>query len=319
MASIQELVEKIQKQSEIDKKKINAMIDEKYEEFSGVINREAAAHLVAQDLGVDIPKSNASKLQIKNIVPGMRNINFIARILKISPINEFSKKNGEPGKVVNVFVSDGTGYTRIPLWNDQVKMVEDEILKIGDTIQVLNGMSKENIYGEVEIAIGKFGAIKKIEDEEVLPNLDFMKKSYLTEASSRVNISELVPGEFEVRGTVVQVFKGNFIFSPESDEKGLVVSCMIDDETGNIRVVFFRELAEKVLGTSTKKLEEVSQDARYDFVRDRLVGKELIISGRVKNNKFFKTLEIVADSVKDLNPLEESKRIADELEAKIGG
>jgi len=31
-----------------------------------------------------------------------------------------------------------------------------------------------------------------------------------------------------------------------------------------------------------------------------------------------KTLEIVADSVKDLNPLEESKRITEELEAKIG-
>lgn len=293
------------------------MVEEKYDEHSGMINMQAAAHLVAKDLGVDLPKNSGSRLQIKNMVAGMRNVNVVGRIFKISPVNEFKKKNGEAGRVVNLFISDGTGYTRIPLWNDQVDMVEDETVKVGDAIQVMNGMSKENIYGEVEVTIGRFGAIRKIDNDESIPDLGSLGKNYFQESNARMNISDLVPGKSEIRGTVVQLFKGKFLF--ESDgEKGMVVSCVMDDGSDDIRAVFFMDLAENVSGTTAGELEKMEPDARYDLIKKNILGKEIIVSGNVKNNKFFKTLEIVADSVKDLNPLEESKRVAEEIEAQIG-
>ncbi len=317
MASLEELVSNIQKQSNITAEKINALIDDKCLEFSGMITKEAAAHLVAREIGVKLPTADSTKLQIKNLVPGMRGVNIIGRVFKVTPINEFQKRNGEKGKVANLFISDGTGYTRVPLWNDQVKIVEEEIVKVGDAIQVFGGFSKENIYGEVEVSIGKFGGLRKVEDEYLAPSLESVGKNYFSEGG-QVKIAELVPGDFEIRGTIVQVSRGNFIFETDTGEKAMVISCLVDDGTGDIRTVLFRNVAEQVSGLSAKELENMDIDARLDLIKRNMLGKEVVVAGKVKKNKFFDSLEIIADSVKDINPLEESKRVAEELEAKIG-
>ena len=318
MASADSLVTIIEKKSKMGKDKINDMVDDKYAEFGGMITREAAAHLVAKTIGIELPKSIGSKLQIKNLMTGMRGVNLVGRIFKISPVNEFQKKNGDKGKVANVFVSDGTGYTRVPLWNDQVRMVEEEVINVGDAVEVINAMTKENVYGEVEIMIGKFGGLKIVEDDEGIPSLENVNKSYVSDSRSRSNIADLVPGKSEIRGTVVQVFRGKFIFG-EGNDRGLVISCVIDDGTADIRVVFFRELAEKVSGAVPSDLEEMGEQARLEAMKKVLIGKELVISGNVKKNDFFKALELIADSATDLNPLEESKKLVEEVEAKIGG
>jgi hypothetical protein len=127
-----------------------------------------------------------------------------------------------------------------------------------------------------------------------------------------------VPGNFDVRGIIVQVFKGNFLFESDGGEKAMFISCLIDDGTGDIRTVFFRGLAEQISGATAAELDAMDVAARHDVVRRGVLGKEIMISGKVKNNSFFNTLEMVADAVEDINPIEESKRLVEELEAKIG-
>lgn len=318
MANLEEIVAILQKQAKMTAEQVNALIEDKSIEFSGMITKEAAAHLVARDLDITLPMGESNKLQVKNLVPGMRNVNIVGRVFKVSPINEFQKKNGEKGRVANVFISDGTGYTRVPLWNDQVKIVEDELIKVGDAVQIFGGLSKENMYGEVEISVGKFGGLRKLDDEYAAPSMESIGRSYFSEGG-QVRIAELVPGSFDVRGTVVNVFKGNFLFDSDSGEKAMVISCLVDDGTGDIRTVMFRETAERISDLSPAELEAMEPEARQDLVRRRIVGKELVFSGRVKKNKFFDSLELVAESFKDLNPLEESKRIVEEIELRMGG
>ena len=137
------LISIIEKKGKMENSKVNNLIDDKYAEFGGMITREAAAHLVAKGIGIELPKATGTKLQIKNIMAGMRGVNLVGRIFKISPVNEFQKKNGDKGRVANVFVSDGTGYTRVPLWNDQVDMVQEEVINVGDAVEVVNAMTKE--------------------------------------------------------------------------------------------------------------------------------------------------------------------------------
>lgn len=307
----------ISKKSGKEMRVIDEMVEDKLLEFSGMINREAALHLVARELDVELPKSDGSRLQVKNLVTGMRNVGFVGRIFKISPINEFSKKNGDRGKVANVFISDGTGYTRVPLWNDQVKMVEDEMLKVGDAVQIVGAMTKDNIYGEVEVAIGKFGAIKKIDDDSV-PSLESVGRNIFSSGTARVKIVDLVPGNFEISGTIVNVFRGNFVFETDSGEKAIFISCSIDDGSSEIRSVFFKSLAEEISKLTAKDLETLVPDQRLELARSRVMGMEVVVSGKVKKNKFFDRLEMVADSVKPINPLEESKRLVGEIEARIG-
>jgi hypothetical protein len=83
-------------------------------------------------------------------------------------------------------------------------------------------------------------------------------------------------------------------------------------------VTFFRNTAEQVLGISAKEIAAVGEPNRYDLVREKLLGKELVIQGRVKKNKDFNRFELTASGIKEINPLEESKRIAEELERDNG-
>jgi replication factor A1 len=161
--SFEEILKEIVSKSGLSEQKILEKINEKYEEFSGLITKEGAAYIVARDLGIDLSAlERKRRLQIKNIFPGMKNINVIGRVFKISPITEFSRQNGTIGRVCNVFIGDETGFFRLPLWNDQVGNVEDRLVQEGDVVQITNGVARENIFGDIEISLGKYGNIRVI-------------------------------------------------------------------------------------------------------------------------------------------------------------
>lgn len=318
MVSLDEIVSEIEKNAKIPRNDILSMVAQKYDEMSGLITQEGAALLVAKDSGVMIKNGASKRLQIKNIVPGMRNIIFTGRLLKTTPAREFTKKNGEKGRVSNMFLSDGTGQIRVPLWNEQVDMIENETFKIGDVVEITGGYSRDNIYGDVEVSVTKSGMIKRIDDDGSMPMMGDMEKRYFSNSPMQSKIADLVPGNFEVRGMISKVFRGNFLFDTNEGEKGMVVSCEVDDGTGAIRTVFFREVAESISNVTVKDLESLDPDKRMEKVGKMLVLRDVVVSGKVKKSDFFDGLEMVANSVKPINPLEESKRIASELELRLG-
>jgi replication factor A1 len=332
--SLEEILAEIEKFSGLSREDVIRRVEEKKREFADMLTEEGAAYLVANELGLDLLERRRRQLEIKNIVAGMRNVNFIGRVFNITPIINFERQDGSFGKVVNIFVGDDTGFVRITLWNDQVKLVEEGELKLGDTIQVTNGIAREGMYG-IEVSIGKYGFINKIEYEDI-PSLDYLRKKYLFPSTERVAIKDLSPGRAEIVGTVVHVFKSKLFFEicpecgntllkkdqklicPQHGEvlpsKALLITTIIDDGTANIRAVFFREQAEKILQLSAKKLEEMEEEKRYEVVKERLLGRELQLTGRVKKNIVFGRIEFIVSEAKDLNVLEESKRLAEELE-----
>jgi replication factor A1 len=333
---LDEVVEKIEKQTNLPRTEIMENVNRKYQELGGLITKEGAAYLVARDLGIELPTS-FRRLQMKDIAPGMKNINVCGRIFRISQINEFERSDGSKGKVVNMFVSDGTSYVRLPLWNEQADLVESESVKLGDTIQIMNGLAKENVFGDIEIALGRFGGVKQIEDTTEFSSVEELSKRFLSMSMERVLIKDIVPGNFEIKGTMVYAFKGKFLFSTcpicsssldgdKCQEHGtvepnyaLVVSCVADDGTGDLRTVFFRDLAEKVCGVSSNELAAMDVEERHKIIKNNLLGRELIISGRVRKNKISDRLEMMANDFKDINVSEESKRLAEQIELKVGG
>jgi replication factor A1 len=331
-----EILSKIEKQTSLPRGELIERVDQKYEELDGLITREGAAYLVARDLGINLP-SSTRRLEMKNIIPGMKNINVSGRIFKISQINEFERSDGSKGKVVNITVSDGTGSVRVPLWNDQVDLIGSESIKLGDTIQITNGLSRENTFGDIEISLGKFGGIRQIEDIGELPSLRELTERFFNVFSERVMLKDIVPGNFEIKATIVHVFSGKFLFnicpmcssSLDGDKctehgviepnYGLVISCIADDDTSDLRIVFFRELAENLCSTTSKELSLLDMDERYKLIKEKILGRELIISGRIRNNRFSDGLEMMASSFKDINVLEESKKLAEAIEIRLGG
>ena len=323
--------------SNLKKDYILNLVDKKYLEMKNLITKEGAVYLVARELGVDLPENTTGRLPIKNIKLGMRNVSFIGRIFRISKINEFIKSNGTVGRVSNIFIGDNTGFIRIPLWDNQVKLLEESTISLADVIQVNNGFARENTFGDVEISLGKFSSINHIEGYAELPSTEDLSKMFFSMSPERTDTSSVIPGgNFEIKGTILQLFKGNFLFdvcamcgskveSSRCIEHGdvipshaLVLSFILDDGTGDLRCVLFREVAERMCGITSEELSEIEPETRYHLLSDKLLGKEFILSGRVKKNKLYERLEMMVNDFKDINPLEESNKLLDELESMVG-
>ena len=310
---LEEIIERIEQKTGLSREEIMQKIDLKCKELSGLITLEGAAYIIAKELGVEIPSIHKNYLEIKNLVSGMRNVSVIGRVIKISGISEFERANGKKGAVANIWIADNSGLVRIPLWNDQVKICEE--VQVNDLIQVINGITRENIFGDVEISLGKYGNLRILEDtgEIKIPSASELEKKFFTFAPKRAKIKDVKVGDFEILATIVYVFKGSFLFE-EDGKNSLVISCVADDGTSDLRVAFFRELAEKVCGIKAEDLLSLSEKERYEIIQEKLLGREMIIRGKVRKNKIFKRLEMIAIEAEDLNLLEESKKLAEEVE-----
>jgi len=306
---VEELLQELEKRSGLSREELMKRIDKKISELDNLITVEGAIYLVARELGIELP-SPRRRVTISSILPGMRKVSFIGRVFKISRIVEFGV--GNKGKVVNLFVGDSTGYVKIPLWNEQVNFIDQKKVTVGSLVQVINGFAREGIYGEVEVSLGKFGMLKVLDTEiPEIPSAEELVQKF--SSFEKVKIKDIRPGNFEITGFIVKVFKANYVYN-SNGEKIMIIPVLIDDGTSDIRVSFFRELAETLAGISVDELEKIEEDKRKSFLEERLLGKEIIVEGRVKKNEMYDRLEMVATNIKPFNPTEESYKLVEELE-----
>ena len=84
-------------------------------------------------------------------------------------------------------------------------------------------------------------------------------------------------------------------------------------------MVFFREQAEKLLKLKKEEIINLPREERLETVKDKLLGKELIIRGKVKKNKMFDRLEMIVKEFEEVNVKEECEKLLREVKLKVGG
>ncbi|MCX6815345.1 MAG: OB-fold nucleic acid binding domain-containing protein [Candidatus Aenigmarchaeota archaeon] len=325
---IDDIVEKISASSKISKDEINKLIDEKLLEFSGLISEEGAAYLVAKELDVEI-KREEERLNIQSVMPGMQNVDVTGKITRISPIKEFKTEKAE-GRVSNIIIADKTGSVRMSLWNDEIEKLTN--LEVGDVVNI-RGYVKDNM-GQPEIRLGRKGLIAKMEDKGEFDNV--VKYERIAERSHIKDLSENIYRS--VRAPLLQVFESNIFYEicPECKKRakeqedgfycaehglvnqdyGLIISGIIDDGTASIRVVFFNETAEKIIGmnkTDAKKLFDKKK--KVEAITSLIpLGKEFIFEGTVRRNNFFDRLEFIVNTVKQVDVKKEIDMLMKDVE-----
>lgn len=287
-------------------------------------------------------ESGISFIRIQDLNRESKAANLVGRVYNFSKIIEFKKRGGSPGKVVNVYLSDGTGVARLVLWDRQTAAVEEGNIKIGDLVQIVNGNVRESMFdSELDIVPGTYTSINLIENgnDHGVPSTEELQRKFLASYVSRIDIKDAIPGIFEIKGTVVDVPRGRNIFyscpicgskmnadgnamvCPDHGEAGgqpvIVLNAVLDDGTGSIRAVFFRNAAEEVLEADASKFASMSEEERHSLIKEKLLGKDILVTGKVKKNELFDRTEIVVSDIKYLNVLEESKKLVEELEGEI--
>ncbi len=331
MLSLEDILSEMEKNTKFSRKQLYEKVKSKHEELSGLVSMEGAAHLVARDLGVSILIPDKRQLKIKDIVNGMRNIGIKGRIIQISDVREFKRKDGKGGRVCNLIITDETGEVRIPLWDKQVNILDEGKLHEGDVIQIKNAFARDNVFGGIEVRLSRLSRVEKIEDDDSFP------RQIVGTRFKRIPIKEAKEGSYEIKGNMVQVFNVNPIFQtcpecrakvekvakgykcPEhgkvKPENNMIISGIIDDGTASIRSVFFRDQAKIITGLEPETLLKISKDEAINLIKENILGNEIIVRGRIQKNKIFDTLEMIANEIEEVDVEKESKILINEIKS----
>ncbi|MBW3022033.1 hypothetical protein KY328_03865 [Candidatus Woesearchaeota archaeon] len=321
---LSQILEKIKEKSGLSIEEINSKIEAKLQQLSGLISKEGAAHIVANDLGIKLFDQVSGRLQVKNILSGMRNVECVCKIAKKYEIRTF-QKGDSTGKVMSMIVGDETGSVRLVLWNDQVEKAD--ALVEGNVIKISNAYVREN-NGRKEIHLGEKGVLEINPDGEKIGDIK------QTGSANRKEIKELVENDsnVEILGTIVQIFDMRFFeVCPQCGKRArmgdsghqcpehkvvtpdfsYLLNFIIDDGTENIRAVCFRNQVQNLVKRGHQDLLVYRQNPEaFNDVKHELLGKIVKLVGRVNKNEMFDRVEFVTQLVfPDPDPDEEIKRL----------
>jgi len=83
------IVTKIAKSSGLEKEEIERRIEAKRAKLSGLISPDGAAQIVAAELGINFDNE---KLKIEELLPGMRKVNLVGKVINLFPVRSFTTK-----------------------------------------------------------------------------------------------------------------------------------------------------------------------------------------------------------------------------------
>lgn len=319
------IVEKIKEKTNISDSELQSRINKKLDQLSGLISREGAAHIIANELGVKLFEPPKGGLKIKDILTGMRDLEIAGKTQRVFNVAEFESEK-RSGKVGSFIMGDETGSIRVVLWNDQA----DKLAKIkeGSIVKIKGAYVRDN-DGRKEAHLGERGSLI-INPEGV--QIGEVKQITAT----RRKLGELKQAEdgIEIMGTIVQVFnptffeicpecrkrlkpKENSFFCDQHGEQepvySYVLNTFLDDGTETTRAVFFRNQAERLLKKTPEEiLQYKDHPESFEQVKTDLLGEQVRLVGRAVRNELFDRIEFITNFVFEADPKEEIERLKSE-------
>jgi len=295
----QQLIQLISDNSGLPLDEIERKIQAKQAKLAGLISKEGAAQVIAAELNINFDKQ---LVKINQIVPGMRKINLIGKIINLAPIREYNK-NGRSGKIGSFTLADETSNIRVVLWDENhIELIaKKEIVEEG-TIEVENATLRNN-----ELHLTSFSEIKN--SDKKIENI-VLEKPTIKKTIDKFQTND----EVSARAFIVQIFEPRFFeVCPECrkkvsatgecqehgkiiPEKRALLNFVIDDGTESMRTIIFSDQLEKIMTKQDLQTPELFAIKKQDFL-----GKEMLISGQVRKNQMFNNDEFIVNNLKDIN------------------
>ena len=298
------LLEKIAKAAGLEVSEIERRVEAKRAKLSGLISLEGAAQVIAAELGINFDNE---KFKIDELLPGMRKVNLVGKIINLFPVREFTTKKGDKGKVCNFILADDTSNVKVVLWDTtHIKLIEDGSIKQDSVVEIGNASARDN-----EIHLGSFSEFKPSTEimGEVITEKAVQEKTFL---ESKQNDS------IKSRAFIVQSFEPRFFnVCPECKKKVLasedgstfncgehnqvvperraLINIVLDDGTETMRAVVFHDVLHDL---GLKELENAEMVIQQ---RENLLGKEMVFSGNIRMNKFFNNPEFIIDTIEQVD------------------
>lgn len=279
-------------------------IQDKVEGMGGLCDEPMAAMLVANELGFSDVGRDCVK--IENITSESGQVNFIARIISVFDVKEFTRNDGTVGRVGNVIVGDESGKIRLTLWDNMADMIKAGKIKVGQTYQI-SGYSKQG-YSGMEVNIGNNGVLAEC-DEEINVAANNQKIKDIKDGMGNLNLTGKVLEISEVR-----------IFQRKDGNSGKVGNLLIGDSTGKIRVTLWDEktefLDEIEYGDTVELLNAYARENAFTQKVEIQIGSRGVIRKTEKQIEYEEEFTPIADIEDNMNDINISGRVLDISEVR---
>jgi replication factor A1 len=327
-----QIVAKIKEKTGTSEAEIEQRIKQKLDQLAGLVSKDGAAHIVANEFNVNVFEEFTGKVKLNKLLPGMRNVEVVGKVKDVYEIREFSTPKSS-GKVGSFLLADETGMSRVTCWHAATDKMAG--IKKDDTIKIKSAYVKEN-NGRAELHMNDKCELEVNPPGETVTVGENVRPAQMD--AQRKKISELAENDnnIEILGTVVQAFEPKFFeicpqcgkrakqredkfFCEQHDavtpDYSYVMNAIIDDGTETIRGVFFREQAEQLIRKPRQEIVQYRQfKEKFDEVKIDLLGQMVKITGKVTKNTMFDRLEFVTRKVDvNPNPDDEKARLNKEL------
>ena len=218
--------------------------------------------------------------KIEDLDEDDQDIIIMGRVIELNEIREFDRDDGTTGYVRNIEIADDTGSIRLVLWQDDAK----KEFELGQPIKLQNPRIDLDRDNRIEAIVSRNtaildpseGELEKLPTYEELKEAIFVSKSIeaLTEDDTNVCVTGKIievstdktllkkcPNcKASVENTLEEDVCDNCGYHFDEPEYTLMIPTTIEDDTGEIRVTFFDNLAEELIGMKKEEVIDLLED-----------------------------------------------------------
>lgn len=283
----------------ISKEDFLQRVQEKVESMGGLCDEPMAAMLVANELGFsDVGRDS---VKVENITADSGQINFVAKVVSVFEIKEFTRNDGTIGRVGNIIVGDETGKIKLTLWDNMADLIKTGKIVAGQTLQI-SGYAKQG-YSGVEVNVGNNGVLAESEEE-------------IDVAANNQKIKDIKDGmgDLNLTGKVLEISEIR-TFQRKDGTNGKVGNLLLGDSTGTVRVTLWDDRTEFMnqveYGDTVEMVSAYARENAFTQKVELQVGNRSIIKKSEKKIEYEEEFTPIEDIGADMNNINVSGRVLD--------
>ena len=283
----------------------------------GLLGDETLLRLIAAKFGVQVQQNtihNSGILSTSRLFAGLYDVTVAGRLIAVFPAKTFQGAE-KSGKFATLMLADNEGLLRVVLWNEKAELVERGELKAGQAVRLVHGYTREDRYGKTELHLGNKS---KIEHEPVAKASEYPS---FEKFAAKINTLNNLSGNVNLTGDIKKVL-GESTFIRNDSSVGTVTRLTLEDDSGEVTVVFWNEKATELENT-------LKANARLLLVNARVkegqnggievhVDQNTFIDVQAAQMKYTKTASLAEDQIVNFEGVVTSLRESKEVTTSKG-
>ena len=282
--NLEEIVEQIlSSRPDLTREEALKMIEKKKKDAGEFFTDEAAARIVASELGVEIFREPLRlEVLVRDLVSGLNDVTVSGRVIMVNSPKTYTRTDLTKGKFARLLIADKSGTLKLILWDNKTDLVEAGKVEQGQIIKVSHGYVREGLDGKLELHVGLRGNVQisppDAVEGEYPPITRFVEKLKVAEIKEEGG-PVIIEGAITTPPIIREVVTSR-------NEKVTVASFELRDKTGEIKVSAWRRMAE--------------------VVKDLSVGTRIKIKNAYVRRSFADQLELTSRSFTSIEVLTET-------------